>query len=950
MANDVEIHIRVKDDSAAGARSAKKSGEKAGKDYGDGVADGIGKSSGKQRDAMGRFSKGAEDEAGKGGDRAGKNWSSRFSAWMKKGDHDDAKGLAQKILGSLKSTLGAGQPLAMTLGTAFSTQFLGSVVSGLASGAGKVAHGLGASLALLPAILATAGLGMATFKVALSGVGDALKAGLTGDAEEFRESLKGLAPEARTFARGVRSLKGEIKDLKQHVQGQFFAPFAKSIRPLGETYLPILKQAMGGVASSFGQVGKQFAGWAQQPVTVVKIAGALGHMRTSLGDVASGVMGLVRAFLPLITVGSTFLPGLTGGFKGATENLARFMEEAEKTGKLKKWISDGLSKIGDLVDTGQQLWRIFKNIGDVGKEVFQGLGFKSGGLLDKLEALTQKARDFFQTAEGGEVAATIFETLRAVLSSLTGTLSALAVGFAKMFGPLLPMIAQFLEAFATFKVSLIAALMPVAAIITATILPPLTKLLEFINGNRAALVAVTGVVVAFAAWAAGSAISTAKTVANLVTLNGNLGSTVKKIKDMGTAAQVASGAAAIGALVYGIYQMNEAIHAARIRELTADFLATGKAGAEFKKALDVKPYIEDLNNLTKVVEGGAHQFSDFHDVVKELAATNLTAARGYIDLAEAEGIASEEIDKARSTVKDMAADQSRMEAATHNAKSAMEKETEAISAFTSEVDKLLGKALAVPEAQAAFTEAIAASTEELIGQRQEFGANAASMDVNTVAGARNIEMIGGLIRKGADVISAMREQGATGAELRAEQQRQIEQINGVAQSLGLEQGAVNRLTAALTAIPAQVTSHIGVAGKEQSIGDIGRIQEAINNLRGRDVNIRIVGRSVGVAIPGGGMYAHGGVRGSAAGGGPRGRQTLVGEQGPEIVDLAPGSTVHSNPDSQRMMANSGGGGGELEITIGHTGDALIDAILDSLRFRIKNRFGGDSGRALSWSR
>lgn len=52
---------------------------------------------------------------------------------------------------------------------------------------------------------------------------------------------------------------------------------------------------------------------------------------------------------------------------------------------------------------------------------------------------------------------------------------------------------------------------------------------------------------------------------------------------------------------------------------------------------------------------------------------------------------------------------------------------------------------------------------------------------------------------------------------------------------------------------------------------------------------------------------------SAAGGGPRGGQVLVGEQGPELVDLPFGSKVHSNPDSRRMMANSRGGGGDTHF-------------------------------------
>lgn len=59
----------------------------------------------------------------------------------------------------------------------------------------------------------------------------------------------------------------------------------------------------------------------------------------------------------------------------------------------------------------------------------------------------------------------------------------------------------------------------------------------------------------------------------------------------------------------------------------------------------------------------------------------------------------------------------------------------------------------------------------------------------------------------------------------------------------------------------------------------------------------------------------GGVVGSAATGGVRNHQTLVGEDGPEIVDLPAGSRVRSNPDTRRLMGGSGGGGGPIRLMI-----------------------------------
>ncbi|MFE6931745.1 hypothetical protein ACFVDT_06910 [Streptomyces sp. NPDC057699] len=87
-------------------------------------------------------------------------------------------------------------------------------------------------------------------------------------------------------------------------------------------------------------------------------------------------------------------------------------------------------------------------------------------------------------------------------------------------------------------------------------------------------------------------------------------------------------------------------------------------------------------------------------------------------------------------------------------------------------------------------------------------------------------------------------------------------------------------------------------------------------------------------------YAHGGVIG-AAGGGPRSRLTLVGEQGPELVDLAPGSRVRSNPDTKRMLAggHAGGGGQPIVVQLQLDGRQIAQVLIDPLRGEIQAKGG-----------
>ncbi|MEU4950013.1 hypothetical protein [Streptomyces lavendulae] len=127
---------------------------------------------------------------------------------------------------------------------------------------------------------------------------------------------------------------------------------------------------------------------------------------------------------------------------------------------------------------------------------------------------------------------------------------------------------------------------------------------------------------------------------------------------------------------------------------------------------------------------------------------------------------------------------------------------------------------------------------------------------------------------------------------------------------------------------------------------VARAKNDLAGIRDRTVWITTYYMSQSIAHPGGQAQAHGGVIG-AAGGGPRSRMTLVGEQGPELVDLAPGSRVRSHPDSKRIADGmaGGGGGGPITIQLMLDGRQVADAIIDPLRYEIRTR-GGNVQAAL----
>lgn len=143
--------------------------------------------------------------------------------------------------------------------------------------------------------------------------------------------------------------------------------------------------------------------------------------------------------------------------------------------------------------------------------------------------------------------------------------------------------------------------------------------------------------------------------------------------------------------------------------------------------------------------------------------------------------------------------------------------------------------------------------------------------------------------------------------------------------------------------------NIAVTGVAEAFFNIKAIQDRINAMRGRDVHIRVVGTSVGVAIPGGGLRAHGGpVR--------KGEGYFVGEEGVEWFEPDQNGTIIPNHmlgsmAPQGALVGGGGaamGGGVARVVIDITGGD--DKLMGWLKNRIRVEGRGDVQVALGQRR
>jgi hypothetical protein len=117
----------------------------------------------------------------------------------------------------------------------------------------------------------------------------------------------------------------------------------------------------------------------------------------------------------------------------------------------------------------------------------------------------------------------------------------------------------------------------------------------------------------------------------------------------------------------------------------------------------------------------------------------------------------------------------------------------------------------------------------------------------------------------------------------------------------------------------------------------------VKTIMGTSVVSSATAQNIGSAAVNG-MRATGGVVGAAASGGARGGLTMVGEHGRELVRLPGGSQVHSNPDTERMMGQGGGGGPtQLEVT---GGQSMFEQFMaEFIRNFVRIKGGGDVQRA-----
>lgn len=384
---------------------------------------------------------------------------------------DVDRGLSRAVgrIGSALGGLGAAAGSAVRIGAvgiaaASAAQGVAALTAALAPAAG--------ALAALPAVIAGGIAAMAALKLATAGVGDALKAAASGDAEKLADALKKLSPSAREAVSAFAALQPRLKALQQSVQEAFFTRFSDQVKGAVTNLLP-LQSALGGISAQFGRAVSEGLKFAATKDALTPLRGILAGTHAALSGLAPATQPVLKGFLDVAAAVSTAFGQRVGtALRDTLSRFGEFLSVSAASGQAVAWV-DGA------VTVFKQLGTIVSNVGSVISGVFAAANDVGGGLLNNLVQITGAMEAFVESARGQTALSGIFTALSAVAAQLVPILGAVV----ETLGAIAPALAPLFTTIGPAIAGLISALGPALA----NIAPGLQALVGGLTGGLAAI-------------------------------------------------------------------------------------------------------------------------------------------------------------------------------------------------------------------------------------------------------------------------------------------------------------------------------------------------------------------------------------------------------------------------------------------------------------------------------
>lgn len=249
-------------------------------------------------------------------------------------------------------------------------------------------------LALMPTALATVAAGVLINIAAFKDFGAAIE----GDAD----ALAALPPKARAAA---DALRGTWTAIQKPVQKAFWDGMSDSMQRFAKNTIPVLRDGLTRVADDVGRFG---AGILDSFEEIAKN----GDMQKMFGNLEGFFQNATAASKPFFDAlntlglrGSDYLPRFGTWLADISQGFKDWVDEADKAGKINKWIEDGVQSLKDMSSVGKSVVGMFQGI-------TRAVNDAGGGGLPEFRDNMAKIADIMQSEPFRSRMATIFAGAR----------------------------------------------------------------------------------------------------------------------------------------------------------------------------------------------------------------------------------------------------------------------------------------------------------------------------------------------------------------------------------------------------------------------------------------------------------------------------------------------------------------------------------------------------------
>lgn len=285
---------------------------------------------------------------------------------------------------------------------------------------------LGGLTALPSAMMSMVQIG-AVGMIAFHGMGQTIS-DLTANIVDYNkvsQDMMNMAPAAQQFATQFSDLdKNVIRPMAQNIQQAFFENFNNAI-PVLRNLVGIMSGPLQRTASTLGDALVSSLAKFQSGQNADDFTALMNGINGNIDSIIGGVDDLGSAFIHFMTLAQPFLNWMVEGFREGAQNIDRWVHSAQGTTTITNFFQKARSVMSGT-------WVVLKNIGVALHNVAKGAsGFESymgGGLV----SLTQRFRDWTQSAKGQASINRWFQQAETIFKMLMGDL-----------GKILPLLGKF---------------------------------------------------------------------------------------------------------------------------------------------------------------------------------------------------------------------------------------------------------------------------------------------------------------------------------------------------------------------------------------------------------------------------------------------------------------------------------------------------------------------------